>query len=173
MPTEAQLNDHDKISDGDIATSLRWYVDAQQCALPAMESLAQISPDFQQYFVDVQRETTDIINEIVTTRPMFGQINQRLLALKTWEKAAAKTMAENLRNSLAARHQEELQGREIVAQQVMTTAASVALSLATRQTVLIYSQRTFVAQHPQYSSIPKIKAVQCKPAGKSLSCSLA
>jgi hypothetical protein len=171
-PSTAQLNDPERITDNEIATSLRWYAEFQVCAVPAMEAVGQISPDYQRYFVNNQLEVTDIVNDIVTTKPTFGHINQRLAALRTREKAEAAQLALNLRNSLLARHQEELEDRAEVTQQVLDAAVSVALSLSTRQTVLIHSQRAFVAAHPRYASDPNIKTVHCATINKTLSCSL-
>jgi hypothetical protein len=44
---------------------------------PAMEALARIGAEFQEYFINNQREVTDLLNKIVTTNPTFGKINQR------------------------------------------------------------------------------------------------
>jgi hypothetical protein len=137
-----------------------------------MEALGQISPEYQQYFVNNQVEVTDILNDVVTTRPSFGHINQRLAVLRTREKAQSAQLAQNLRTSLVARHQQEIQDRVEVTQGVLDAAMSVALSLASKQTVLIRSQRAFVAAHPRYASNPNIKKVHCTTTNKTFSCSL-
>jgi hypothetical protein len=58
----------------------------QQCSIPAIEALAEISPEFQEYFIGTQREVTDLLNEVVATKPTFGKINQKLLVMKTFSK---------------------------------------------------------------------------------------
>jgi len=172
MPSVLQMNDPERITDNEIATSLRWYAEFQVCAVPVMEAMGQISPDYQQYFVNNQSEITDIINDVVTTKPSFGHINQRLSAMRTRAKVEAAQLVQSLKSSLLAQHQQELEDRAEVTQQVLDAAISVALSLSTRQTVLIHSQRAFVSAHPRYAADPNIKTVHCTTINKALSCSL-
>jgi hypothetical protein len=172
MPSGAQLNDQTKVTEKDIATGLRWYAEAQQCSIPAIETLAQISPEVQEYFIANQREVTDLVNEIVTTGPTFGKINQKLLVMKTSQKAEASLMGQRLRAALLSEHAQELQDRAEVTQEILDASLSLAASLATRQAVLIHSQRTFVARHPEYASDPNVKTVRCTTINKALSCTL-
>jgi hypothetical protein len=172
MPTDAQLNDQSRITESEVATGLRWYSEAQQCAIPAIEALAEIRPEFQEYFINNQREVTDLLNEIVTTKPTLGQINQKLLVLKTSQKAEASRIGQRLRAALLAEHEQELLQREEVTQQVLDASISLATSLATRQAVLIHSQRAFVARHPEFARDPNIRTVRCTTINKALSCTL-
>jgi hypothetical protein len=82
MPSQAQMTDNTKISDDDIALGLNWYAEIQRCDLPAIASLGEIAPEFQTVFVHSQSEIADILNEIVSTKPTFARINQRIYALK-------------------------------------------------------------------------------------------
>jgi hypothetical protein len=172
MPSDAQLNDQTRITEKEIATGLRWYAEAQQCSIPAMEALAQISPEFQEYFINNQREVTELLNEIVTTKPTFGKINQRLLVMKTSRKVEAARIGQGLRAALLSEHEQELQERAEVTQEILDASLSLAASLASRQAVLIRSQRAFVARHPEYASDPNIKTVRCTTINKALSCTL-
>jgi hypothetical protein len=170
-PSEAQLNDETKVTDNEIAAGLRWYAETQQCSIPAIEALAQISPEFQEYFINNQREVTDLLNEIIDSKPTFGKINQRLLVLKTSLKADASRMVQSLRGRLMSEHEQELQ-RDEVTQEILDASLSLAASLATRQAVLIRSQRTFVARHPEYANDPNVRTVRCTTINKALSCTL-
>ena len=172
MPSDAQLNDQTRIAEREIAAGLRWYSEAQQCAIPAIEALAQINPEFQKYFIDNQRELTDLFNVIVTTKPTFGQINQKLFDLHTSQKAEASRMGQRLRAALLSEHEQELQQRAELAQDILDASISLAASLATRQAVLIRSQRTFVAHHPEFARDPNVRKVRCATANNSLSCTL-
>ena len=172
MPSDAQLNDQTKITEKEIATGLRWYAEAQQCTIPAMEALAQINPEFQEYFIDNQRGVTDLLNEIVTTKPTFAAVNQKLLVMKTSQKTEASRMGQRLRAALLSEHEQELQQRAEVTQEILDASISLATSLATRQAVLIRSQRTFVAQHREFARDPNVRTVHCATVNNSLSCTL-
>jgi hypothetical protein len=54
----------------------------------------------------------------------------------------------------------------------LDASLSLAISLATRQAVLIRSQRAFVAQHPEFASDPNVRTVRCTTINKVLSCTL-
>ena len=172
MPSDAQLNDQTRITEKEIAAGLRWYSEAQQCSIPAIEALAQISPEFQEYFINNQREITDLLNQTVTTRPTFGTINQRLLVMKTSQKVEASRIGQRLRAALLSEHEQELQQRAEVTQEILDASISLAASLATRQAVLIRSQRTFVAHHPEFAHDPNVRTVHCATVNNSLSCNL-
>jgi hypothetical protein len=118
-PSEAQLNDQTKITEKDIAKGLHWYAEAQECSIPAIEALAQISPEFQEYFISNQREVTDLLNEIVTAKPTFGKINQKLLVMKASQKAEASRVGQRLRAALLREHEQELQERVEVTQDIL------------------------------------------------------
>jgi hypothetical protein len=69
-------------------------------------------------------------------------------------------------------HEQELQQRAELAQDILDASISLAASLATRQAVLIRSQRTFVAHHPEFARDPNVRKVRCATANNSLSCTL-
>jgi hypothetical protein len=93
-----------------------------------MEALAQISPEFQEYFINNQREVTNLLNEIVTTKPTFGKINQRLLVMKTSTKVEAARIGQRLRAALLSEHEQEqeqeLQERAEVTQEILDASLS-------------------------------------------------
>jgi hypothetical protein len=59
-------------------------------------------------------------------------------------------VGQRLRAALLSEHEQEqeLQQRADVTQEILDASISLAASLATRQAVLIRSQRIFFAQHP-------------------------
>jgi osmotically-inducible protein OsmY len=160
MPSQMQMSDNTKISNEDIARGLNWYAKIQECSLPAIASLAEIDPGFQIAFAQSQSEITDIINEVVSVKPSYGHVNQRLYVLKLHQKDAAKQIAQSLRGRLAIAHQQELQQRQAVAQSVAELALDTLLTLATRQVVLIRSARQFAVVYPPYQ-ISKLQAIKC------------
>ena len=172
MPSQAQLIDQERISDDDLALALSWYASSQHCAVEAMEPFYDVAPEFQAYFADSQREITDIINEAVTTKPSYARINERILNLKLRQKETAKLTVQEIRKRLIAQNAQELQDQQEVAQQVVEIALNAALSLASRQAVLVRSQRAFLIAHAHYEKIDKIKTIKCNSVGHKISCAL-
>jgi hypothetical protein len=82
QPSRSQLTDSEKISDGDIASALTWYSEVQRCDLPAIETMAKVAPEFQIYFTEGKSEIADLVREVVTTKPTYAQINQKLFCLR-------------------------------------------------------------------------------------------
>ena len=70
-PTQAQLADPEKVSDDTVALGLNWYAEAQTCDVEGIESLSEAAPEFGPRFIASQEEKTDIVNEIVATRPTY------------------------------------------------------------------------------------------------------
>jgi hypothetical protein len=165
MPSQAQMADPERISDDDIALGLRWYAETQECARTAIESFAAIDPELQTMYADSVRETTEIIDEIVTTKPTYGHVNQRLFSLKLHQKEAATQWAQNLRARLVEKHQQELEDR----QQKVTAALN---SLANSQVRLSRSQIRFAATHPNYALGNIIKALNCNTIARAIVCVL-
>jgi hypothetical protein len=165
-PSQAQLADTERPSDSDIALALTWYSEVQQCTLPAIEAFIKVVPEIQINFTDGQAEVTDIINEVVTTRPTFGHINQRLYALKLHQKEAGARLGQNIRARLVAEHQQELQERQALAEGVAELAIDTLLVLATRQANLAHAQLAFAKAHPTYQVVP-IRTISCNPGIKS------
>jgi hypothetical protein len=137
-----------------------------------MEPLYDVAPEFQVYFADNQREITDIVNDAVTTKPSYAHINERVLNLKLRQKETAKLTVQEIRTRLVAQNAQERQAQQEVAQQVVELALNAALSLATRQAVLVRSQRAFLIAHPHYEKIGRIKTIKCNSVGRAISCLL-
>lgn len=169
-PSQAQLADNKRISDDDIALGLNWFAELQDCDLALFESLFTVAPEYQIYFANNQIEEADIINEIVTTKPTFGHINQRVLAFQLRRKEAGKRIAPKMRARLAAEQQQETEAIAAVATEL---ALNVIVALATKQTNLAKSQRAFVANNVRYANqMKKIRVIKCNPVGRAYSCVL-
>ncbi len=112
VPSAAQLADTLIVSEDDIALGLEWYAEDQACATPTIEALGRLDPEFQIYFADAFAEIAVIINDIVSNRLTYGQVNARLLLLKQHQRAAAIQLANNIKARLQAQHQEELAAQQ-------------------------------------------------------------
>jgi hypothetical protein len=166
LPSQAQLADAERPSDTDIALALTWYAEGQQCALPAIEALIKVVPEVEIPIADEQAEAADLINEVVTTRPTFGHINQRLYAFRLHQKEASARLAQNVRARLVSEHEQELQERQALAEGVAELAVDTLLILATRQANLAHAQLAFAKAHPTYRVVP-IRTISCNPGIKS------
>jgi hypothetical protein len=166
VPSQVQLTDETKLSNEDIALGLNWYAEIQHCDLPAIASLGEIDPEFQSYFARARAERTDVINEIVTTKPSFGRINQRLYALRLNDKAEATQLAQKIRARLVVAHQRELAEREAVAASVAELALDAVLTLSSRQVILSRSAARFAAVYPKVP-MHEINAIKCSPSMKT------
>jgi hypothetical protein len=100
------------------------------------------------------------VNEVVTTKPSYAHINQRIFNLKLRQKAAATQLARKVRIRLVAEHEQELQERQAVAESIAELALNSLAALATRQSVLAQSSRAFAAAHPRYQ-INRIRVIKC------------
>jgi hypothetical protein len=165
-PSQTQLADEENVSDDDIALGLSWYVEMEQCEVPAIESLSRVAPESLAYFADDLRERTDIVNDIVTTKPTYGHINQRLLELKLRRKETAPELGRKLHARLIAEHQEELQEREDIAETVAEVALDALVVLATRQSRLVRSAQLFASTNSRYH-VPRVTPIRCDAAFKS------
>jgi hypothetical protein len=182
-PSAVQLADSQIISDDDIALGLEWYAEGQACATPAIEALGRIDPEFQIFFADTQAEIADIINDLVSTRQTYGQVNARLLSLKARQRVAAGEMGNNLKARLQAQHQEEVAQQQEVAEQLVSAIGNIALALATRgrasiarlasrQSVLGRAQIHYASMHPRYVVVHRVRTTHCESIGRSLRCGL-
>ncbi len=170
LPFQSQLDDSERISDADIAVDMNWYAENQSCSTAAIERFLTDVPEAQISYTNSQIEIADIINETIAIKPTYGHINQRLLALKLRQKEEAKQMVRNVRARLAAEQQQET---EAVAEAATDVAINVLIALATKQTTLVRSQRTFLAANPRYArQVVKIRVIKCLPVGRTYSCVL-
>jgi hypothetical protein len=148
---------------------LNWYAEAQTCDVEAIQSLSEIATEFRPVFINSQQEITDIINEIAATRPTYGHINQRIIDLKRHQTEAVKVAVQEIKTGLAAQHEQELEDRQVVAEQLTQPALDVATTLATRQVRLIRTQRVFAVAHPHYQ-LKAIRVVKCGSVARTISC---
>jgi hypothetical protein len=171
-PAQTQLADNEKVSDDAVALGLNWYAEAQTCDVEMIESLSGVAPELRPVFISSQREITDIINEIVATRPTYGHVNQRILDLKRHQKEALNQAVQQIKARLAAEHAQELEDRQVVAEQLAQLALDVATTLATRQVNLIRTQRAFAAAYPHYQ-LQRIRVVKCNPVARASDAAIA
>jgi hypothetical protein len=74
---------------------------------------------------------------VVYEKIAVGTVNQRLLVMKISQKAEALRVGQRLRAALLSEHEQELQQRADVTQEMLDASISLAASLATRQAPLI------------------------------------
>jgi hypothetical protein len=164
MPSPEQMSDNERVTDKDIALGLSWYAETQDCTLPAINALASVDPEYQDFFAKYQNESADLIEEIVKTKPTFGYINQRLMAMKIETKEAGTGIAQNLKARLIAQHQEEVADVTENAVDVL----NLITALATKQSNLVRAQRKY--SRFQHATFKKVRVIKCNPANKSYSC---
>lgn len=167
MPTEAQMNDKERINDSDIALGLSWYAESQDCSFPTIEALSTVDPEYQIFFAEYQNETADLISEIVRTKPTWGYINQRLMAMKIKTKEAGTRLAQNVKSRLLAQHEEE------VAEATENTIDILNLisALTTKQAGLVRSQKSYLARSHTHN-YRKIRVIKCSGSGRAYSCTV-
>src|SRR6202035_2001481 len=92
----------------EIAVGLEWYAEGQACEAPGVQAFGRIDPEFEIFFADVHAEIADLINDIVSKKLTYAQVNARLLSLKQRERVVIAEIASNLKARLLTQHQEEL-----------------------------------------------------------------
>jgi hypothetical protein len=80
--------------------------------------------------------------------------------LARYKRCKVSRVGQRLRAALLSEHEQELQQRADVTQEILDASISLAASPATRQAVLIRSQR-FFAQHPEFARDPNVRALHC------------
>jgi hypothetical protein len=183
-PSSAQLADTERISDADISLGLRWYAETQQCSVQAIQSFYAIDPEeLPAIFANSQREITEIILEVVDTKPTWGHINQRLADHHNRVQEAMRQWGQGIRQRLAAQSGTQ-KGDGSKAEPSPTKVAQVTArpgaagsygptqGLAVSQTKLARSQAAFAKSHPRYSIGIPVKVMQCHGTTGAFACVL-
>ncbi len=179
-PTPLQLNDTERVTDDMLQLGMRWYSESQMCDQQTVESYGRIDPDLGVYMVQAIARGATLYQEVLTNRPTYGYINQRLVQGRATAVARAKEWGAKLDARLRQQKAEQDAALEANKQQFMSAlggateiAANVFLTavqvLADRQAALAQAQQQYVIVRTTYQPV-HITKTSCRYSSGILNC---
>jgi len=168
-PTEAQLNDQEKVTPQAIQSGMNWFSENQECNTKTLNAWANLSPAYGAMVSNWLTEITDIMNDVITNQPTYGHINQRLKALNEKKRNDMRTTVQSevqRKTYLAEQRQQQINSAINVGFQVLDVALQV---LVARQNTIYNSQTVYYQKVPTYHPVV-ITQTACNRTFNTINC---
>lgn len=175
FPTEAQLQDQEKISDSDIKLGIDWYGEYQYCFAKQIQDAGNVDPSYAIVYTHILKKQISLVNEIVTDHPTYAYVNNKIFQIGKELNIEGKQWADDLDRRLAQKEENDSDSAFIsevgrvskkLAQSFFETVGEIAKAeLELAQAIIVYS-----ASQPTYIVTNPVRTTNCSILGNFVTC---
>ncbi|MDX8127509.1 hypothetical protein QLH52_09460 [Methylomonas sp. OY6] len=175
MPSDTQLHDKEAMSESDIQLGIDWYGEYQYCMAKQIQDAGNVDPGYAIVLSHALKNQISLVNEVVSTRPTYGHVNNKILQMRNDLKIELKQWADDLERRLAQKEENDSDSAFIsevgrvskkLAQSFFETVGEIAKAeLELAQAIIVYS-----ASQPTYIVTNPIRTTNCSVLGNFVTC---